>query len=448
MLTKTKSSRKKKTEPVVVVVEDNDEWRDQLVMMYSRLLRGYKNHGDSSYHPSVKYFATAKEAIEYFKSKSNGRSNSKPKVDILSLDLNLGKGGHGFDVLAAAVNAGQKFVTIAVSGFANDKDLHNQLGKKSADLIHLETKVSEMTKAKCVLFAKHIQDLGSVPDQANAIEKKLRSSVHGNSNVLREWCAELRNTAADLNGKMMCLHFVLPPELFCAESPVDWVPGVITRKTRPYLASIQAWHATFEELDEHADGSDLLTRLLFLITEGTNYLEGISLQSKSDLIDASTGTHSDPPPTNKWLVPRRGVKKLTPRESFLLLQLAFKKQAQGGSTARIPVGHVDEDGNLQNVRLQDSGVTDELIVSGLLDGKHLKRANGDLLGNGDSLMIERFVAGKEDGALKSTKSLLNKKLRDILGVEYDLISAVGDRQDEKSYRLELDCFVYVQVDQS
>lgn len=434
---------------IVVIVEDNNNWRHQLALMYSRILSDSKEVTD--YHPSIRTFATAREAIEYFKPRPGERANATPKVDVLSLDLNLGRDGRGtgLDVLQFAVNAGQKFITIAVSGFATDEDLHEQLGSKASHLIELETRVAAQTKAKCFVHEKKNERLGSIGQQAKALENRLRSQVHGNSNVLRDWTAALRQTAAEFNGKFLCLHFELP-KLLMEPSTETWTPGVLTRVTRPHLSKIGAWSSSFEPIDGNSTTSDLLTRLLFLVTSGKNYQTGLSLRLKHELIDPQNGQHAAPLPKGEWICPRKGegIKSLTPRESFQLTQLVFQKQLEQTREIFVPKAQFSKDGELDlgNVAGRSTMTTNELMVSGLLDGKRLslpdKKQTG--LRNGDSLNVECYVDGEEVGAVKSTRCLLNTKLKTILGVNYDLITSVD--QPFKTYTLQLPGFVYIQRD--
>jgi hypothetical protein len=435
---------------VVVIVEDNATWRNELALMYSRILSDSKDVTD--YHSSIMTFATAREAIEYFKPKPGERSNASPKVDVLSLDLNLGRdgGGTGLDVLKSAVNAGQKFVTIAVSGYGVDTDLHQQLGTKETErLIELETRVAAETKATCFECKKENEDIWPVPEQVKALEKKLRAQVHGNSNVLRDWTKALRQTAVELNGKCLCLHFELPKALMEPSTEV-WTPGVLTRATRPHLSKIGAWNSSFEPIDGNSTPSDLLTRLLFLISSGKNYQTGLSLRLKHELIDPDTGRHAAPLPKTEWICPRKGEGKesLTPRESFQLTQLVFQKQLEQTSESFIPRAQFSKDGKLDigNVAGRSTMATSELMVSGLLEGKKLSLPDKKqkALSNGDSLDVERYVDGKEVAAVKSTRCLLNKKLKTILGVNYDLIVSID--QPFKTYTLQLPGFVYIQCD--
>jgi hypothetical protein len=436
---------------VIVIVEDNFEWRHELALMYSRVLSNSTEA--TSYHPSVKTFATAREAIEYFKPMPGERSNASSKVDILSLDLNLGRdgGGTGFDVLKSAANAGEKFVTIAVSGFATDEDLHEQLGAQKSHLIELETRIASQTKAKCLVHEKKSETLGSVSEQVRALEKRLRSQVHGNSNVLREWTKALRNTAAELTGKCLCLHFELPKDLM-GPSTEPWVPGVLSRSTRPYLAKIRAWSSSygFEKLDENSTASDLLTRLLFLVTSKKNYQSGLSLRKLHELIDPDTGRHAPPLPSQEWICPRlgEGIETLTPRESFLLTQLVFQKQFEQSRGSSIPKAQFKDDGDLDlgNVTGRSTMQSSDLVVSGLLDGKRLNVPNKKQVGlrNGDSLNVDRYVDRKEVASVKSTRSILNSKLKTILGANYDLIASV--ESPFKTYTLQLPGFVYIQAE--
>ena len=434
---------------IVVIVEDNTTWRNELALMYSRILSDSKEVTD--YHPSIRTFATAREAIEYFRPKPGERSNASPKVDVLSLDLNLGRdgGGTGLDVLKSAVNAGQKFVTIAVSGFATDEDLHEQLGSKASHLIELETRVASQTKAKCFVHEKKSERLGSVGQQAKALEKRLRAQVHGNSNVLRDWTAALRQTAAELNGKCLCLHFELP-KLLMEPSTETWMPGVLTQATRPHLSKIGAWSSSFEPIDGNSTTSDLLTRLLFLISSGKNYQTGLSLRLNHELIDPDTGRHASPLSSEEWICPRmdEGILALTPRESFQLTQLVFQKQLEKPRDNLVPKAQFSKDGELDlgNVAGRSTMQTNELMVSGLLVGKRLslpdKKQKG--LRNGDSLDVERYIDGEEVAAVKSTRSILNSKLKTILGVNYDLITSIDD--PFRTYTLQLPGFVYIQRD--
>lgn len=434
---------------VVVIVEDNATWRNELALMYSRILSDSKEVTD--YHPSVRTFATAREAIEYFKPKPGERSNASPKVDVLSLDLNLGRdgGGTGLDVLKSAVNAGQKFVTIALSGFASDTDLHEQLGSKKSHLIELETWVASQTKARCVVHRKDPLCLGTECQQVKALEKRLCSQVHGNSNVLRVWTAALRQTAAELNGKCLCLHFELP-KLLMEPSTEAWLPGVLTRATRPHLSKIGAWSSSFEPLDGNSTSSDLLTRLLFLVSSGKNYQTGLSLRLKHELIDPDTGRHAAPLSSEEWICPRKGegIEAFTPRESFQLTQLVFQKQLEQIRESFVPKAQYSKAGELDlgNVAGRTTMPTNELMVSGLLVGKRLslpdKKQKGLL--NGDSLDVERYVDGEEVAAVKSTRSILNSKLKTILGVNYDLITSIDD--PFRTYTLQLPGFVYIQRD--
>jgi hypothetical protein len=435
---------------VVVIVEDDDVWRHQLALMYSRILSNLKAVED--YHADIRTFASANDAIEYFKPKRGERSNARPKVDVLSLDLNLGRegGGTGFDVLNAAVNAGQKFVTIAVSGFGDDKDLHEQLGDEgTSNLLKLETRVASQTKAMCLVHEKKKESLWSVEAQVQALEERLRSYVHGNSNVLRVWTDALRKTAVELNGKCLCLHFELPKVLM-APSTQSWIPGVLTRATRTYLSEVGAWNSNFEPLDENSTPSDLLTRLLFLVTsEKRNYHTGLSLRLNHELVDSVTNQYTPPLSKEEWIFPRprEGIKKgLTPRESFLLLQLLFQKRFERNSQASISKVAYGEDRRLEfgYVAERQTALAQELKVSGLLYGRVLQLPGGNYIGNGESLR-----ATWETGAIKKPKihnhaSNLNTKLQEILGVSYPLIKSVDTPFN--TYELQLPGFIYIQCE--
>ncbi len=439
---------------VVVIVEDDANWRHELALMYSRMLSDSKEV--TGYHPAIRTFATARETIEYFKPKPGERSNASPKVDVLSLDLNLGRhgGGTGFDVLTSAVNAGQKFVTIAVSGYGTDTDLHDQLGSKTSYLIELETRVASQTKAKCIVHEKKSEKLWSIDKQTKALEKRLRNEAHGNSNVLRDWTEDLRGTAADLNGKVLCLHFELPKELMGGRSG-SWVTGALTSTTWDSLNKISAWHYIFEEIDHNSTQSDLLTRLLFLITPKKNYQTGISLRPIGELIDQTSGKFAAPLPKKDWICPRKGNcnYSLTPRESFQLTQLIFQKMLTNPnqesecklSNAVYKDGEVD----YENVAAPPSMPKFDLVVSGLLNGNTLTTPARKSLKNGASLEVERYVPKKSGGfkesaAVKTTRCELNKKLKDILGVNYDLITAVD--APSRTYKLQIKGCVYIQCE--
>jgi hypothetical protein len=430
---------KKEPDPVVVVVEDDPNWRLALGLMYSRILRGVSKKADETMHPSVKMFATAQEAISYFKAKCDGRSKNRSKVDILSLDMNLGKGlgGTGFSVLKEAAGAGQAFATIIISKFASDTDLHEQLGKKTKLLVGLETNVTNITKARCEVEPKYDEALGSIADQVKAIETKLRAKVHGNSNVLRTWRKELRNTAADLNGKSLCLHFVIP-KLSFQPCSVAWVPGSNTQKTRKYLDTIGVWQHDFVAMDSSA--SSLLTRLLYLVTNCENkYLSGLSLTSEMDLVNRETGDTVDPLPADKWICPGEGtVSNPTAREVFMLLQLEFQRRLGVGERPKKTQGE-----SVETAKARSSSHYPGLEVSGVLTTKPLLRPDGSAMKNGDSLDVDRDSGDEDrDNTVKQAKFQLNKSLKEILKVDYDLISAIDE--PFKTYRLEIPVFVYIQ----
>ena len=174
----------KKTDPVVVVVEDDPEWRHELGMMYTRILSGPKETTSTTYHQLIKFFATAQEAISYISRRTGERDKSKPKVDVLSLDLNLKpRNGDGMDVLNAAVDAGERFVTIAVSGFASDEEYQSRSDNKK--LRELESNIVNKTKRQCVVHHKLNPNFGTVAEQVASLERLLRSkvTVHGSGLV-------------------------------------------------------------------------------------------------------------------------------------------------------------------------------------------------------------------------------------------------------------------------
>lgn len=438
----------------VVVVEDNNIWRDKLVLMYSRILSN--DPKATNYHPDVKGFPTAGEAIQYFKSKSGERSNARPKVDVLSLDLNLGRegGATGIDVLNSAVNAGQKFVTIVVSGYATDEDLHEQmeLDGKTSYLIELETRITAITKAKCLVHPKlKVSPKFPISAQAKALEKRLRSYVHGNSNVLRDWTESLRGTAADLNGKILCLHFELPKELMSGQSE-SWVMGALDSKTLDSLNKISAWHNIFEKIDHTSTVSDLLTRLLFLITAKKNYQTGLSLRCISEVYDDAARKYLPPLPKKEWICPRTGIKSLTPRESFQLTQLVFQKMLTPNENSECKLSkavYTDGEVDYDNVAAPPSIPKFDLEVSGLLNGNKLITPAGVSLPNGASLEVERnkgeiTKSGKPANVVVATRSILNRNLQDILCVDYDLITAVDSPSE--TYKLQIAGCVYIQCE--
>ena len=433
---------------VVVVVEDNDIWRDKLRLMYTRILFNDPNATDP--HPDVKGYSTAVEAIQYFKSKSGERSNARPKVDVLSLDLNLGRegGATGIDVLNSAVNAGQKFVTIVVSGYATDEDLHEQmeLDGKTSYLIELETRITAITKAKCLVHPKlKVSPKFPISAQAKALEKRLRSYVHGNSNVLRDWTESLRGTAADLNGKILCLHFELPKELIDGRNG-SWVMGALDSS----LNKISAWHNIFEKIDHTSTVSDLLTRLLFLITAKKNYQTGLSLRCISEVYDDAARKYSPPLPKKEWICPRTGIKSLSPRESFQLTQLVFQRMLTPNENSECKLSkavYTDGEVDYKNIAAPASIPKFDLEVSGLLNDYKLTTPAGVSLSNGASLEVDRkkgaiTKSGKLANKVVSTRSILNNKLREILCVDYDLVTAVDSPSE--TYKLQIAGCVYIQ----
>jgi CheY-like chemotaxis protein len=404
-------------DPIIMVVEDHAEWRLQLAQMYSRILRGKSNrkNADSGFHPTVHTFSTAQEAIEFVKKRPGDRSNSKSKVDIMSLDLNLGRnqGGTGMDVLNAAVANGQKFATIAITGYASDDDLRDQMSDAGYQSMQsLRTKVEAVTKAECVVYHKHAIDrFGDIPTQIGGIESDLVSRCSGN--VLRNMHAKLRETIADLNGKCFCLHFKLPKDLFLP-CPGDWVAASVL-KNRSMLNQLSVWKGVFHPLDEDATQTDILARLLFLVTPG-KYLAGVSLQEDP----------TQPLPEDAWLAPQPRVSNLTSGEAFLMLQLIAQGWAlRSSGSRRIGASRLEDAYSL------DEPTSSELQISGLIRPTKLGWAKGNKKSvheNGEPLSVERFVdslAGRtDDGALKTNASRLHTSLKEMLGgVDYPVISA-------------------------
>jgi len=404
-------------DPIIMVVEDDSEWRFELAQMYSRILRGQRKrkNADADFHPAVHTFSTAREAIEFVKKRPGDRSNSKAKVDIMSLDLNLGRnqGGTGMDVLKAAVSNGEKFATIAITGFASDDDLRDQMPEKEYQgLQALRDKVERITKCECIVHHKHDVDrFGDVPTQVSRIESDLVSRCSGN--VLRNMQAKLRETIADLNGKCFCLHFKLPNELY-RPCPGDWVAAAV-QKNRLLLNQLSVWKGVFHPLDEDSTQTDVLARLLFLATPG-KYLAGVSLQEDP----------TQPLPEDAWLSPQPRMPNLTPREAFLMLQLIAQGWETRTSESRRPAVT-----SIRDATYQDEPPPSELQISGLIRPTQLGWAKGDskcVHDNGEPLSVERFTDSptgrREDGALKTNASRLHKSLKEMLGgVDYRVISA-------------------------
>jgi len=400
------------TDPTIMVVEDDTVWRIQLEKMFSRILRGQskQKQPDESFHPAVRAFPTATEAIEYLRTRPEDRSNSKPKVEIMSLDLNLGRhgGGTGLDVLRAAVQNGQKFATIAISGYAGDDDFREQLtNTEYRELQSLRVKVESITNCECIVFQKHTTEhFGDAAVQVRRIEEDLISRSSGN--VLRQMQAKLRESIADLNGKCFCLHFRLPKALY-EPCTGDWVAAtVLTERSR--LNKLGVWTGVFTPLDEDAVQTDILARLLFL-TKPKSYFAGISLQDQV----------ISPLPEVDWLSPQPRKPQLTPGEAFLLLQLIGQRWEV--QTSRIRSNVAANTGN-EAVTWDRPGAS-ELQIVGLRQPTLLGwTGKGSVQNNGDSLIVERKVDGRENKPLKTNASRLHKKLRQMLGgVEYPVITS-------------------------
>lgn len=398
-------------DPLVMVVEDESVWRTELAMMYSRILRGQSKHrhADSTIHPAVFTFATAKEAIDYLKASSRVQSRAVRKVDILSLDLNLKRsGGNGFDVLKAAVENGQKFATIAISGFSDDDDFRDQLSEEQyKELQSLRSKVESITRCECIEEHKHPKDrFGDEREQVARIEQNLVSRAKGN--ILRSLASKLRESIADLNGHFFCMHFALPTTLY-QPCEGDWV-AASARRQRARLNRLGIWRGVFCPLDEECTQADLAARLLFLV-KPKNYFVGLSLQT----------TLEKPDPSESWLIPRPRGPKIPPSQAFLMLQLVM--QGWVNQAAPSPVMPATVHAAAAELR-HDAG--NLLEISGLLKPTNLGwKKKGSVHRNEENLDVVRIVDGKEDGALKTRKHHLEKGLKQALGdVDYDVIECL------------------------
>ena len=294
------------------------------------------------------------------------------------------------------------------------------------------------TKRQCVVHHKLNPNFGTVAEQVASLERLLRSKVHGNANVLREWCKKLRiKDKAYFNGKVLGIHFVLPKELFEVKGK-QWVSGtILTRNTLPEFNQLKAWHDVFERFDGTSTLSDLLTRLIFLINGGKNYLAGLSLRDKAD-------QYKDPPAAAEWLCPRQGVGTLTRREAAMLTQLVFQRQLDNKSGKYVAKGRLNKDNRVDEASIQGREEPEEfdLVVKGLMNGCLLQlyggtKNNPNLLNNDAKLVVERK---NETTAVKQAKYHLNKKLRLALEVDFDLIEEHGN-----TYMLQIPAFIYIQV---
>lgn len=213
-------------DPIIVIVEDCSTWRRELARMYTSILRGASaQKSDGSFHKNIKTFATIEEALHFLEEKK--RSNGRSQFDILSLDLRLGgsndklsgkKDTSGVTFVDKAVEYGNQFVTIVVSGAHDDSEFKNRL---SADkqmqnrFYRLESVLQEKTKCKVFRFSKYNKRERSIKEQVRDIEEILRSKTKAKGNPLRTLAKELREpSGADFNGKCICLHFRLPQELY------------------------------------------------------------------------------------------------------------------------------------------------------------------------------------------------------------------------------------------
>lgn len=381
-------------------------------MMFSRILRSQSYHKspDTTIHSSVITFATAKEAIDYLKTSKGHR-----KVDVLSLDLNLKRtGGNGFDVLKVAVANGQKFATIAISGFAIDDEFRDEIGESQyRDLPSLKVKVEHITNCECIQENKFSSErFGDAREQVPRIERNLISRSSGN--LIRNLANKLRNNVSDLNGQFFCMHFKLP-ELLFRPCPGDWVSGSV-RRQRNLLNKLSVWNGIFHPLDDESTQLDLVGRLLFLVKPG-NYLSAITLQDQVE----------EPDLKSKWQLPNQQFSGLPPSQAFLLLQLI----AQGWESSSRNQSQFRPSA-IEEAIVSEQPSVGTIDLSGLINPTAFGwQQKGSVHCNGESLAIARFQDGKEDGALKSRKCHLEKAMKEMLGgVEYDLIDCL-----EQTYAL-------------
>ncbi|MCM2374578.1 response regulator [Aporhodopirellula aestuarii] len=411
-------------DPIVVIVEDNNEWRLELTKMYSRILRGETNSRkpDPTKHQSVFAFSTALEALEFLRTKARGDRAPKSQVDILSLDLNLKheSGGTGVDVLKRAVALGNKFVSIIISGYADDDELAEQLGTKEyGRLLSLEAFATGLTR--CPSFSWDKKKNFSVVDQVKAIETILVSK-YPQGNVLRSLAADLQSpSVADLNGKTLCLHFELPSELVKPSTKRcfdlrDWEE----------VDQMSMWSGVFKRRhpdDEFEfDLSDMLTKLIFLADppkpgagqKYPKYVAGLSLQD-----DVAT-----PAKKEDWLT--SSPDDLTPQECVFFLRL-IASQEPGRASGKQEKPQTSE--------AQVVPILPELVITGLEDqsgwtGKNHSKDKPKIYRPGDSLVV-RLRDNAEDSrsqAMATAISRLNTKLKRLLGnVNFDVVENVDKR---------------------
>ncbi|MEO1528100.1 MAG: hypothetical protein AAFX06_21930 [Planctomycetota bacterium] len=353
--------------------------------------------------------------MDYLRSSSNGQSRATNKVDILSLDLNLRDNeGHGLDVVKTAVENGQKFATIAISACADDDELRAQLTEKEyLELQSLRPKVEAISHCPCIVEPKlSTERFGDASMQVPRIEANLISRSPGNP--LRELAKKLRESVADLNGKFFCMHFELP-EIHFRPCSGEWV-AASARMERSRLNKLGVWKSVFHPLDEYSSQLDIVARLLFL-TKPKSFFAGLSLQE----------TIEKPLPKKQWLCPQPLVKNLTKGQAFLLLQLIAQNwAAQSHSGGTTPVRSLED--AIATPQVDVSGIE----ICGLREPTVLGwKGNRSVHSNGESLSVDRYVDGKEDGTLKTSKSRLETSIKGMLGdVEYDVIECL-----ENTYNL-------------
>lgn len=431
------------TEPIIAVVEDNPVWQDELGLMYSRILRGQSNHENpcTDIHQNVKCFSTAKQAISFLKRKPGDRKNAKSKVDILSLDVNLRSSDKatGLTVLRKAVEEGNKFVTIGISGLADDDDLKNQISDREYDGIQaFEAWISLKTNCKSFYYPKRDISRRSVKDQVRDIEKTLLSKVkHGN--ILRLLAEELRvSSAADLNGKYLCLHFRVPRTLYGIGD------AVVDASQAAKLAKLNIFREHFLQQDLETNVSALLTRLMFLADPGRRHRRygarsgkhpffiGVSLQDDP----------SEPDPEDAWLTNRQGAKIPSEGEIRDLLCLMARKwdasETDEAPWKRWAIKTYD------TAMAADSAIEEDLFITGIRPNSDGSRATGStasivepppswsgsrdfIYANGQSLALRLQPASqgrdadntimKQNQTIKTRISRVRKMITDLVGHE-------------------------------
>lgn len=407
---------KKSTQlPRIMVVEDHQEWFDELVMMYCRILQGVRAGrkgeidacrtcqrlcacqgtlptGDEltdNVHDNIVRFTDGREAIHYLNDFSTQRGTPRQKVDLISLDINLTRpnsldrqhGEVGLDVLDAATIHGWRVTVISVTGCASDDTLPDDV---IPQVPILQDILEEQSRGECRVYQKVSESASTIRKQVELIETRLTRKHLG------DMVSKTRESTTRLDGRFLCLHFVIPDADFDVAGS-DWIYAL--PQTYEQLNAIDTWRNVFHRMEDEGDAFDQIPARLLYLVKPAHCLKYFSIQDDP----------SSPAPIGQWIE----FDHVSPAQRLLLVRLIMRQS-----------------------RMSSDSFEDEFRVCGLIEPSRLPWAERKKT---SARADPRDLSIRTTGADKKNRSDLNANIKRVLGVNDDVIVA-----NDGEYSLEID----------